>query len=73
MRQAIAQGVDDDGRKNAEYKGLPGVEAHIAFLIVGRDGKEEDRRDEGDVGECAKRILREARLILIGHDPSYSG
>jgi hypothetical protein len=52
------QNVEDDD-KRVEYQGLPGVESHIGSLVVESYGQKEERRDRGEVGDCANKVVRE--------------
>jgi hypothetical protein len=52
-----SQNPPDEERKDVENQGLPRVEAHIGLPVVRRDSKEEQRRDDGEVSDCAKRIV----------------
>ena len=58
---------------NTQEDGLPGMEADIGVLVEGLKDKEDDRRDERNVGKSAGGIVREAGLVRFRHGGSFQG
>src|ERR1035437_8363608 len=56
---------------NEEEDRLPGMEADIGTSLEGFDDQENDCRDDGDVGDAAGGVVREAGRIEIGHGSSF--
>jgi hypothetical protein len=67
------QSINKEKHKGIEYEGLPGVESHKGSLVVAPDGQKKEGRDGAEVGDCADKVVREAGLWGIGHNPSFFG
>jgi hypothetical protein len=53
--------VDGESRDTEEDR-LPGMELDVRVPVVGLDDQEDDRRNDGDIGERAGSVVREATL-----------
>ena len=61
--------LDGEGR-NAQEDRLPRVEADVGVLVERLDNQEDDRLNDGDVGQCASRNVGQALLCGRGRHRS---
>ena len=56
----------DQNFRAAEHEALDGMEAQEAIALVRLEEQEDDRWDEGEIGECARDIFRKNADRAVG-------